>query len=202
MNKYEKQSAKAYDKKAKEYDNTWDGRMTLQFRSKILEMISVKSGDKVLDMGCGNGSLIKSIKQLADINACGIDISPEMINECKQRYSDITFSLSSGEKLDFDDNTFDMIVTSCVLHHLDQPRNFFAEAHRILKPNGKLVVADIYFNAFLRPFFNYVFSPLYRAGDNKLIGHKKLKRFYLENGFAIKETFKKGVKQIVVGEKN
>ena len=58
MNKNEKLSIKKYDSIANVYDKTFDGKLTAKFKKKILELCEVLAGDKVLDVGCGNGSLI------------------------------------------------------------------------------------------------------------------------------------------------
>jgi ubiquinone/menaquinone biosynthesis C-methylase UbiE len=186
-----------YDKIASKYDKSWDGRMSAKFKQKIFEIAKLKDGDKVLDVGCGNGTLLNLLKQKADISPYGIDISPNMISQCKSKYPDYNFSVSSGEQLPFNDNTFDMVTTCCVLHHFDNANNFFKEAYRVLKPNGKIIVNDIKMPLILKPFFDYIFSPLYRAGDNKLFTAHKLKNLVTINGFVIKKFYKKGLMQII-----
>ena len=89
MNKNEKNSMMKYDKIAADYDSSFDGRFTIKFKNKILELIKVSDGDVILDVGCGNGSLIHQISKMGDIAAYGIDVSPNMIAECRKRYSDI-----------------------------------------------------------------------------------------------------------------
>jgi len=200
VNKYEKQSIKKYDRTASNYDNTVDGRYTAKVKKLLIKHILVNDGDKVLDVGCGSGDLIDSINQLADMNAYGIDISPQMITECKRKYQDIKFSVSNGETIDFDDNYFDVVVICCVLHHLNNPQNFFKEAHRILKPNGKLIVAEPNYPPVIKQIADYVVLPLLRAGDNKLFTHRKLTKLFVNNNFALTQTIKKNMKQIIIGE--
>ncbi|MCL2048879.1 MAG: class I SAM-dependent methyltransferase [Defluviitaleaceae bacterium] len=197
-NKHEKYSIQKYNSIARNYDTTPDGRMTADFKAKMLELCKAKDGDFLLDVGCGNGTLIGALKRKANVRAFGIDISPSMIDECKGRYADIDFSVGSGEKLPFDDCSLDVVVTCCVLHHLNEPRNFFREAKRVLKPSGTLIVAEIWLPFGVRHIFD-LFSPLYKAGDNKLFSHRRLKGLFAENDFCVTGIYKRGIMQIVKG---
>ena len=142
MNKNERYSIEKYDSIANTYDTSFDGKFTAKFKQIMLELCRVSDGDRVLDVGCGNGKLIIEISRKADIKAYGVDISPNMINVCKQRYGNIDFRTTSGEDLPFEDGSFDMLTICCVLHHLNNPYKFFAEAYRVLAKDGVLVVGE------------------------------------------------------------
>jgi ubiquinone/menaquinone biosynthesis C-methylase UbiE len=159
-----------------------------------------KNGDSVLDVGCGNGSLIAALSKKADISAFGVDISPKMIEECQNRYPDMNFKISSGELIPFEDSTFDCVVMCCVLHHLHTPETFFTEAKRILKPGGVLIVGDPWMPIIARQVTNFIVAPLLKAGDNKIFTHKRFKSFFTDNGFTIKTIYKKEFKQIILAE--
>ncbi len=62
----------------------------------------------------------------------------------------------SAEKLDFPDNSVDVIICSCVLHHLPHPIKFLKEAERALKPNGVLIVIDIKFSILAKMVMGFV----------------------------------------------
>lgn len=204
MNKHEKYSIKKYDHIAENYDSSFDGRFTAKFKKKILEYseVALKNGDVVLDVGCGNGSLINGISRKADVKAYGIDISPNMVAECRKSYPKIDFRVSNGEDIPFDDNSFDVIIICCVLHHLNNPLKFFKESHRALKQDGVLIVGEPCFPFVARKIADWIVSPLLKAGDNKLFSHKGLKRLFIENGFEIAESHKKGIVQIIKGRKS
>jgi 2-polyprenyl-3-methyl-5-hydroxy-6-metoxy-1,4-benzoquinol methylase len=201
MNKNERHSIKKYDSIADKYDQTTDGKFTAKFKEKLLKVCTVTNGDKVLDVGCGNGNLIYAISCKAKIRAYGIDISPNMIKECQKKYQDITFKVSSGEKLDFDDNTFDIMTICCVLHHLHSADNFVKEAKRVLKQNGFLVIGEPWFPWGLRQLTDWIVSPLLRAGDNRIFSHKRLQQLAVSNGFEIVEFYKNDFKQIIKAKK-
>lgn len=201
MNKNEEYSRKNYDKIAESYDDSFDGRFTARFKQKLLESCDVKDGDSVLDVGCGNGSLIHDISGKAAIRAHGIDIAPKMIEVCREKYPDIDFQVTSGENLPFDSEILDMVVICCVLHHLNSPENFFKESRRVLKSGGVLLVGEPWFPIVMRQFADYIVSPLLKAGDNKLFSHKRLKGLFVDNSFSIEEAYKKGTMQIVKARK-
>ena len=201
MNKNEKHSIEKYDRIASTYDSSFDGKFTAKFKEKMLELVRVSDGDRALDVGCGNGKLIYEISRRAKIKAYGVDLSPKMIKVCKERYKNIDFEVTSGEELSFDDDSFDMLTICCVLHHLNDPQKFFSEAQRVLVKGGTLIVGEPCFPLVIRNFTDWILSPLIKAGDNKLFSHKRLQRFFIENNFSIIEIYKKGFKQIVMGEK-
>ena len=78
----EKYSIEKYNSIAENYDESFDGKFSARYKEKMFELIKASSGDRVLDVGCGNGSLINRIKHKSNIEAYGVDISPNMINEC------------------------------------------------------------------------------------------------------------------------
>ncbi|MCL2678865.1 MAG: class I SAM-dependent methyltransferase [Dehalococcoidia bacterium] len=201
MNSHERYSIEKYDRIADTYDTSLDGKFTAKFKQKMLTFCSVSDGDRVLDVGCGNGRLIYEISRKAEIKAYGIDISPKMIEVCKQQYGNIDFDISSGEDLPFDDGSFDMLTICCVLHHLNNPVRFFKEAHRVLRKNGTLIVGEPCFPFIIRKITDWIISPLLKAGDNKLFSHRGLKELFTSNGFSIVEVCNKEFKQIIKGGK-
>ena len=201
MNKHEKYSNKKYDEIALIYDDTYEGQYTAKFKEKMLDLCGVADGDKVLDVGCGNGSLIKAISRKANIEAYGVDISPNMIAECRKKFENISFEVSSGEQLSFNDGSVDTVTICCVLHHLNNAQNFVKEAHRILKQGGVLIIGEPWFPWGLRHIFNVIISPFMKSGDNKVFSHKRLKKLSGSVGFALTETYKKGNVQIIKARK-
>jgi len=200
VNKNERDSIRKYDSIAGRYDASLEGIFTAKFKKKMLELCEVSSGDTVLDVGCGNGNLINGIKQKDNIKAYGVDISPNMIEECRKYYKDIEFTVSSGEVLPFESGIFDMLTICCVLHHFNNPQRFFAEAQRVLKPGGTLIVGELWYPFGARQLFDWIVSPLLRAGDNKIFSCKRLKQLFTGNSFQVIEVYIKGSMQIIMGK--
>lgn len=97
---------------------------------------------KVLDYCCGEG---KNTIFLAEngAEAFGIDISPVSIENSRKKaeskeLKNISFLVMDGEKLDFPDNFFDLVICSGVLHHLNIEKAY-QELSRVLKPDGKII---------------------------------------------------------------
>ncbi len=98
------------------------------------------------DLGCGTGELLAALNNKAD-KIIGIDKSSKMLEEVKQRLprGENKYDLRLGkiEHLPMKENEADLAVINMVLHHLPSPFNGIAEANRILKTGGTLIIADI-----------------------------------------------------------
>ena len=202
MNKNEKNSIRKYDSIAQGYDSTFEGKFTFRYRQKILSLCEAPEGGRVLDVGCGNGGLINAIRQKTKAEAYGVDISPQMISECRSRYEGIHFEVATGEKIAFADDYFDAITICCVLHHLHSPQKFFVEAYRAVKRGGLLIVGEPWNPFPIKQMLDYILSPLLRAGDNKTFTKKRLHRLFNENGFFIMpDSYEKDFMQIIKAKK-
>lgn len=145
------------------------------------------SGEKVLDLGCGNGRYFPWFEQ-AQVNYFGADISPELIEIAKNKYPKAKFYLEDALNLSFPNNFFDKIYSVAVLHHVPsrQFRNqFLKEARRTLKSGGLLIMTAWKFHQLkeLRLLFKYTL--LKAIGKSKLDWMdvfepwgKKTKRYY------------------------
>ncbi len=116
----------------------------------VIELANIKPGDSVLDVGCGTGNLTLTAQSYTGPGGkvYGIDAAPEMIEAAKKKASraglEVAFDVGLVEKLPFPDATFDVVVNRLVIHHLpdDLKRRGFAEILRVLKPGGRLLIAD------------------------------------------------------------
>lgn len=96
----------------------------------------IKPGMKVLEIGCGTGYFTRELaKTGAAITA--IDISPELLADAKKSAAvkDVVFRVENAYSLTFSDGSFDTVVGSSVLHHLDLDAAL-REFYRVLKPGG------------------------------------------------------------------
>jgi len=120
-----------------------------KFRNKLFDYINPKENEKILEFGFGTGQNIIILKQrFPESDVQGVDIDPKIksIAEYKLNKTGIEapLFLYDGNKLPFEDNSFDKVYSSLVFHQLDMITKLkcLLEINRILKPNGELVIGD------------------------------------------------------------
>lgn len=120
-----------------------------RFRSALLDQAGLESGARVLDLGCGTGTLLLGIGARApDAALYGIDLDREALDMAsrKSRAGPVRMLLCRGSvaRLPFADGSFDRVLSSLVFHHLtrDVKHHALREALRVLRPGGELHVGD------------------------------------------------------------
>lgn len=116
----------------------------------ILALAEVKTGDAVLDVGTGPGFLARTAAGMVGPTgrAVGLDASPEMVERATQvaerKGLNATFVLAGAQRMPFGDAEFDVVVSRLAMHHIPTMREAaIAEIHRVLKPGGRVVIADL-----------------------------------------------------------
>jgi ubiquinone/menaquinone biosynthesis C-methylase UbiE len=90
----------------------------------------------VLEVGCGTGNYINAIARNSGCSAWGIDPSEQMLIHAREGVATVTFMAGRAELLNFPADTFDLVFSVDVIHHVnDQPANF-REAYRVLRSDG------------------------------------------------------------------
>lgn len=119
------------------------------FKNLLIQQARMGAQDRVLDVGCGTGTLAIWIKQRhPGVEVVGLDGDAEILERARRKASRYRVSLSLDEGLSYalpyEDASFDRVFSSLFFHHLsttDKTRSF-AEILRVLKPGGSLHVAD------------------------------------------------------------
>jgi len=128
-----------------------DGKNKLQ----ILKNAGLKPDSKILDVGCGTGTLVKHLADYLEStkNYVGTDISLKAINFCKKRYQDFRFYVNETTELPKFNEKFDMICLFSVFTHIypDKTRDFLKNIKAVLAPSG-CIVATIFENPYLKTF--------------------------------------------------
>ncbi len=102
-----------------------------------------KSKLKVLDVGCSIGTSLSALKKEFSIDAFGIDNSSEAIKKAKELHPDISFETCDASYLPFNDNSFDGIISECMLTLLKDPKEALCEWKRVLKQGGFLIISGL-----------------------------------------------------------
>lgn len=116
------------------------GDMALKRRAKkIILNLDLKDGDKVLEIGCGNGYYLSLLNRLGKkIELTGVDIDKLALADAKKFIGDnrVKLIFTNAAKLPFEKNSFDRIVMSEVIEHVEDEKKSLEEAYRVLKPGG------------------------------------------------------------------
>jgi SAM-dependent methyltransferase len=193
---------------------------TRKYLSKDIEDLGqyTMPGDKVLDLGCGNGRLRQYFKEKR-IDYFGLDFSEELIKLAKENYPKAKFQTGSAMNLPYPNNYFDKIYSIAVLHHIPSAEfrlEFMREAIRALKPKGLLILRVWNFwqrkeiwlivrysllkiFGFSKMDFKDIFDPWKDSKGNVLalnyyhcFTRKELRKLAEKSGFKIKKIWKEG----------
>jgi demethylmenaquinone methyltransferase/2-methoxy-6-polyprenyl-1,4-benzoquinol methylase len=135
---------KKYNRAAGLYDFFTKGNEKRRFSVWRKKFISPLEGT-ILEVGIGTGKSIKYYNDSCKMR--GIDISDKMLKRAIERLEEsgrknIILKQMNAENLDFDDDSFDYVVTSCVFCSVPDPVRGLKEIRRVLKPKGKLVMME------------------------------------------------------------
>jgi ubiquinone/menaquinone biosynthesis C-methylase UbiE len=121
------------------------------FREHIVDLARLRAGESVLDVGCATGSLALAAKRRVGPagSVHGIEPSPAMVERARRKASrarlDVSFDVGVAQRLPYDDDGFDAVTCTLVLHqlHHDAWLPALAEMRRVLRPGGRLLLVDI-----------------------------------------------------------
>jgi ubiquinone/menaquinone biosynthesis C-methylase UbiE len=98
----------------------------------------------ILDVGTGTGAFLHVLKTtFPNSKITAVDPSKEELEIARQNFSDVDFVEMEAEKLDFADNTFDVVSISMALHHLPKVKKGLKEMKRVLKPEGYMIISEV-----------------------------------------------------------
>ncbi len=123
-------------------------RYVRSVRNKLGRFVQGLERKTVLDIGCGFGMTCTTIAALGAKEVHGIDNFAPMVETFRAYVPDLPFAdrlhptQGPADQLPYDDDKFDIILTVEALSHIANTQGYMAEAHRVLKPGGVLLIAD------------------------------------------------------------
>jgi ubiquinone/menaquinone biosynthesis C-methylase UbiE len=119
-------------------------------RERLADLARLAPGERVLDVGCGTGSLALAAKRRVGPAGTvrGVDASPEMVNQARAKSAraglDVAFQVARAEALPFADGSVDVVLGTLMLHHLPPVvrAEFVREVRRVLRPGGRVLAVD------------------------------------------------------------
>lgn len=115
-------------------------RFSDQFKEKYQNAFQIDNQLRILEIGCGPGSLAKSLQRwYPSSNITGIDRDTNFINFARKQASTISFIEGDATNLPFENESFDVTISNTVAEHIE-PEKFYREQYRVLKENGICLV--------------------------------------------------------------
>jgi SAM-dependent methyltransferase len=151
-----------YDEVSKIYDDVRKGDLALVRR--LIRALPARSGLRVLDIGCGTGNHTDLFQKLTQLEVYGVDPSEGMLAKARQKNADIIFKVGQADDIPFDENFFDFVYMTDVIHHIPDIKNMFNEIWRVPrnpdpesgKPGGKgCIVTQSHQQIEARPIARY-----------------------------------------------
>ncbi|WP_066121977.1 class I SAM-dependent methyltransferase [Geminocystis sp. NIES-3709] len=105
---------------------------------------------KVLDIGTGTARIPIILSDLCPKwHITAVDLAESMLKLARQnikkasKSEQITLTLVDGKKMSYEDNTFDLVISNSLVHHIPNPLDLFYEIDRVVKPDGNILIRDL-----------------------------------------------------------
>ena len=186
-----------FDKRADKYDDHFEGKLSKVFYKLIYDNIQLTPSAEVLDVGCGTGTILRTLSDRGNISTHGIDVEPEMLKIARSKCPDADIRQCSCEDTPYTDNRFDVLTACMAYHHFSDKEAFEKEAQRILKPDGLLYIADPNFPKIIRKVINR----LARRYNGEFFSSDEISERFSRSGFSTVSIQKRKYGQLIILKK-
>jgi len=167
------------------------------FKSKVIRRrlaplrAYLRSGSRILDVGCGDCELILGLKEtFPEIEVEGLDLMVDPIVRRRCQNAGISIVEAAAETADLRENSYDLIIMNQLIEHLWQPGEIIRRFHRSLRPGGAISIETINTAGYDRKFFQKgKWGGYYFPRHLNLFNFETLARFLAENNFVVTDQF-------------
>jgi ubiquinone/menaquinone biosynthesis C-methylase UbiE len=146
----------------------------------------IPEGSAILDIGCGTGSALLILAQRRPALLAGMDISPRAIAVASAKLAGLGAELRAGDaeaQLPWGDATFDVVTMTATIHHFPSPEKVLAHVRRVLRPAGRLIIAEPFFFFPILQIDNLLLKVYPLNGDLHFLSQRGLRRLVERCGF-------------------
>ena len=177
-------------------------KQNVQQYNAVQDNIHIQPTDIILDIGFGNGYLIKKLLEQNPQKVCGIEISQDMLNKVSRKLKHLIsvgkldLCLADIKKLPYNDAFFDKICTVNTLYFWDDVESSFAEIKRALKPNG--IFINVFYSKEVLDKMHHTQYEYSKYSLDEIIGMTE------KNGLKINQIIEiqKGVSYCIIAKKS
>jgi ubiquinone/menaquinone biosynthesis C-methylase UbiE len=164
---------KHYDTVADTYDSHYDHHRGKKYHTHLSNhlMNALPKGGNLLDIGCGTGLFVEKYIRNGG-SGTGLDISEGMVAKARHRCPDCEFLVGTGEKLPFNDCSFNAVSSVLVFSYVKDPGAMLSEVYRVLEPGGSVALLTLGKKLITRGI-----PSLYKIGEKIRVKHVAIKDF-------------------------
>jgi ubiquinone/menaquinone biosynthesis C-methylase UbiE len=169
---------------APRYDRRWSFYVNATVQ-ETMHRLDVSSHKRILDLGCGTGTLIQRLFHLApETEIVGLDPSLEMLSVARQKLpKSVELQVGSADNIPFPNESFDLVISTNAFHYFRNPSQAIQEVKRVLKPNGHLVITD-WCDDYLTCRICDIFLRLFNHAHFRTYGTSECQRMLQDEGLA------------------
>ncbi len=116
----------------------------LELTERALALCDLPPNARVLDVGCGIGATVEHLSAKRQLSAIGVDLSPRLLQEGRERNRSLPLLRAPGERLPLADGSVDAAWAECTLSLMTDLDQALAECRRVLRAGGVLAITDLY----------------------------------------------------------
>lgn len=180
---YKEKSKQTFSNQATIYESTYNGKHAKKLYDYVIENVMKFKCEKVLDVGCGTGTILSILSKNDSIKLAGVDLSESMISVAKEKLDErVELKIGDSEKLPWEENNFDLVICTDSFHHYPEPKRVLSEMKRVLEPKGRLLIGDPWMIPPLRQISNLLLK-YGNSGDYKIYSKAEICELLLASGF-------------------